>query len=610
MPDANTYVVATDKSAIVHTYVSGGTSQKISYTTSADKNISNFIYNRSNKKFWDVVTTGFKAQGVYVHGTLYKTGDTVQYGGNSYVCVLDAQSQRPSLNTGVVNTTYWSLVVEGFKWTGAYSTSTTYNIGETVRYLSNSYVNLKDQVLNIEPGTDGTVWQGIALGDSGAVLQTRGDMITQSEAGTARLPIGLPGSVLTNDGFDVLWSGNSAKNVIWVSPTGVDGSSGSESQPYKTLAYAVKHAKHHAIREIKDQSGGIGGTEDVYNNIRGISSREFEVSQYNITANSFEIQMGTDTNAHTYVSGGTVRKADDTTLTITNAPYAHGSGVITIHTSTAHGLLAGNKVRLWGLNYTCANGAKTYPEVGGPSLYRVNTKGGSVKVDIVNGSANHKVDECVRIDGNDIGFTGPTGGDVTTAIPHARSVGDLVEIRDLLVSCPTGNKTYPVISTSTAFTVEAANLTTTTFQVDIGTSGVAQTYVSGGEVVKSDNSRLAVTNFVYNIATGKAVITTATNGLSASDNVNLFGIQTTCEFGTKVYPQAPYSSVYPVVSTKSLTELTFFLPPSNVAHTYVSGGTVRLATVSTVGSSSAVTNAVYDNPVSYTHLTLPTILLV
>jgi len=595
VPDSSTYVVATDKSAIVHTYVSGGTSQKISYTTSADKNISNFIYNRSNKKFWDVVTTGFKAQGVYVHGTLYKTGDTVQYGGNSYVCVLDAQSQRPSLNTGIVNTTYWSLVVEGFKWTGAYSTSTTYNIGETVRYLSNSYVNLKDQVLNIEPGTDGTVWQGIALGDSGAVLQTRGDMITQSEAGTARLPIGLPGSVLTNDGFDVLWSGNSAKNVIWVSPTGVDGDSGSESQPYKTLAYAVKHAKHHAIREIKDQSGGIGGTEDVYNNIRGISSREFEVSQYNILANSFEIQMGTDTNAHSYVSGGTVRKADDTTLTITNAPYNHGSGVITIHTSTPHGLLATNKVRLWGLNYTCSNGAKTYPEVGGPSLYRVNTKGGSVKVDIVNGSANHKVDECVRIDGNDIGFTGPTGGDVTTAIPHARSVGDLVEIRDLLVSCPTGNKTYPVISTSTAFTVEAANLTTTTFQVDIGTSTVAQTYVSGGEVVKSDNSRLAVTNFVYNIATGKAVLTTATNGLSASDTVNLFGIKTNCEFGDKVYPQVPVSGVYPVVSTKSATELNFFLPPSDVAHTYVSGGTVRLATVSTVGSSSAVTNAVYDN---------------
>ena len=595
VPDSSTYIVATDKSAIVHTYVSGGTSQKVSYTTSQDKNISNFIYNRSNKVYWDVVTTGFKATGVYSHGTLYKTGDTVQYGGNSYVCVLDAQSQRPSLNTGGVNTTYWSLVVEGFKWTGAYSTATTYQIGETVRYLSNSYVNLKDQVLNIEPGTDGTVWQGIALGDSGAVLQTRGDMITQSESGTARLPIGLPGSVLTNDGLDLLWSGNSAKNVLWVSPTGVDGASGTESQPYKTLAYAAKHAKKNSIREIKDQSGGVGGTQEVYNDVRGLSSWEFEVSQYNITTNTFEIQMGTDTNAHTYVSGGTVRKADDTTLTITNAPYVHTSGVITIHTSTPHGLLATNKVRLWGLNYTCANGAKTYPEVGGPSLYRVNTKGGTVKVDIVNGSANHKVDECVRIDGNDIGFTGPTGGDITTAIPHARSVGDLVEVRDLLVSCPSGNKTYPIISTTTQFAVEAANLTTTTFQVDIGTSSVAQTYVSGGEVVKADNSRLAITNFVYNTTTGKAVITTATNGLSASDNVNLFGIQTTCEFGTKVYPQAPYSSVYPVVSTKSLTELNIFLPPSNINHTYVSGGTVRLATLANVGSSTAISGATYDN---------------
>jgi hypothetical protein len=596
VPDSSTYIVATDKSAIAHTYVSGGTSQKITYTTSQDKNISNFIYNRSNKVYWDVVTTGFKAVGVYTHGTLYKTGDTVQYGGNSYVCVLDAQSQRPAQATGATNTTYWSLVVEGFKWIGAYSTSTTYNIGETVRYLSNSYVNLKDQVLNIEPGTDGTVWQGLALGDSGAVLQTRGDMITQDNSGTARLALGLPGAVLTNDGSDILWAGISGKNILWVSPSGVDGSAGTESMPYKTLAYAAKHAKKSSIREIKDISGGVGGTQDNYDNVRGYSSKEFEVSQYNLTASTFEIQMGTSTLAHTYISGGTVRKADDSTLTITNAPYTHGSGVITIHTSAAHGLLATNKVRLWGLNYTCANGAKTYPEIGGPSLYRVNTKSGSPVVDIVNGSANHIIDECVRIDGTSIGFTGPTGGDITTAIPHARSVGDLIEVRDLLVNCPSGNKTYPIISTTTAFAVEAAGLTTTSFQVDIGTSSTAQTYVAGtGEIVKADNTRLAVTGFVYNISTGKAVITTATHSLSASDTVNIFGIKSTCEFGTKVYPQAPYSGIYPVVSTSSTTKLNFFLPPSNINHTYVSGGTVRLATTSNVGSSKAISNVVYDN---------------
>ena len=50
----------------------------------------------ADNSYWDVVTTGFNATGLYVHGTLYKTGDTVQYGGNSYVCIFDAHNQRPS----------------------------------------------------------------------------------------------------------------------------------------------------------------------------------------------------------------------------------------------------------------------------------------------------------------------------------------------------------------------------------------------------------------------------------------------------------------------------------------------------------------------------------
>ena len=35
---------------------------------------------------WEVITTGkFNMTGVYASGTVYKTGDVVQYGGNTYV---------------------------------------------------------------------------------------------------------------------------------------------------------------------------------------------------------------------------------------------------------------------------------------------------------------------------------------------------------------------------------------------------------------------------------------------------------------------------------------------------------------------------------------------
>jgi hypothetical protein len=547
----------------------------------------------ADNAYWDVVTTGFKATGVYSHGTLYKTGDTVQYGGNHYVCILDAQNQRPAEGSGAVNSTYWKQVIGGFNYRGAYTSFTTYEVGDVVRHISSSYVNLKDQVLNVEPGTDGLTWQAIAQGDTGAVMTARGDLIRQDAGGTARLPLGLPGAVLTNDGDDAIWSGISGKNVLWVSPKGEDGGPGTESLPYLTLQYAAKHAKPNSIREIKNQAGGTGGTADVYDEVQGFASKEFTVATVP-DSTSFTINMGTSTLAHAYVNGGTVRKANDSTLTISNAVYVHGTGVITITTPT-HGLGVSDKIRVSGLNFTCSKGAKTYPEVGSPSLYRVNTVTSPPTVEIINGGSDHNVGDKIRIDGSDIGLTGLTGGDITTSTTHGRSVGDLIEVRDLLVSCPTGNKTYPIHSTNTAFTVEAANLTTTDFQVDLGTSNTAQTYVSGGEVVKANGTRLAITDFVYNTTTGKAVITTATNGLSASDTVNLFGIQTTCEFGTKVYPQAPYSGVYPVVSSSSSTKLNFFLPPSNVAHTYVSGGTVKLATVSSVGGSTTISGATYDN---------------
>ena len=152
----------------------------------------------ADNSYWDVITTGFNATGVYSHGTAYKTGDTVQYGGNSYVCILDHTNQRPAVTAGTVNSTYWKVVVEGFKWLGTYSNTTTYEVGSVVRFSANSYVCIKDQQLNIAPGSDATVWSIVAQGDTAAVLTTRGDMITQNDGGVARLPIGLPGSFLTN----------------------------------------------------------------------------------------------------------------------------------------------------------------------------------------------------------------------------------------------------------------------------------------------------------------------------------------------------------------------------------------------------------------------------
>ena len=545
----------------------------------------------ADNAYWDVITTGFNATGLYVHGTLYKTGDTVQYGGNSYVCILDAQNQRPAQASGAVNSTYWKAVVEGFKWQGNYSAVTTYTIGDTVRFASNSYVNLKDQVLNVEPGSDATTWQAIAQGDTAAVMTSIGDMIVQDGGGVARLPIGLPGGVLTNDGDDILWSGISGKNVLWVAPSGSDGGPGTEALPYKTLAYACKHAKSNSIREIENITGGTGGTQNLYDEVQGYASKELTVSATPSTT-TFEVQLGTSAYAHTYVSGGTVRKADDNTLAVSNGVYNHSTGIITITTPT-HGLSVGNKVRVWGLNYTCAKGAKTYPETGSPSLYRVNTSGGTLKIEIVNGGAKHNVGDKIRIDGADIGGAVALNFDVksvagdiirikngtfkeqlpmvvqenvsvvgeslrNTIVMPASGTGTqikTVELTKNVVSATNGQYKYlHPKKVEKPYTVQTA-ANATTFTIDVGTDARAHTYVDGGTVTRADYTSLDVSNAVYNNGTGIITITTASaHSLSVSDVVKIQGLKYHCKDGEKIYPKVGTGSVWSVVVKGGVAE--------------------------------------------------------
>jgi hypothetical protein len=85
--------------------------------------------------------------GDYSHGTTYKTGDVVRYGGNSYVAIANHTNEYPANTDGTTNSTYWELVVKGFNYhfRSTYDAATTYNIGDVVRYISSTYVMLKDR---------------------------------------------------------------------------------------------------------------------------------------------------------------------------------------------------------------------------------------------------------------------------------------------------------------------------------------------------------------------------------------------------------------------------------------------------------------------------------
>jgi hypothetical protein len=290
----------------------------------------------TDNAYWDVVTTGFKPTGTYSHGTSYKTGDFVNYGGNSYVANANHSNQYPAVQaTGAVNSSYWNLVTTGFRFLGAYSSGTTYLIGDVVRDSGTSYIQKKDRQTAITPGTDASVWEVLAAGDEGNVLSEPGDIITTNSSGAAtRLDLGPAGSVLTSNGTLPEWSfGDAAKNVLYVSNSGNDTTAtGAKTFPFKTIKAALAVAGKGDTLDFSAVSGGVG-TNGVYDvttfttsgSGTGLSLRITGDGSTSITSSSITILNGGknfatgDTvtiNGSTYLGGAT-----NLTLTVGNVSF-------------------------------------------------------------------------------------------------------------------------------------------------------------------------------------------------------------------------------------------------------------------------------------------------
>ena len=221
----------------------------------------------TDNAYWDVVTTGYNATGVYSHGTGYKTGDVVNYGGNSYVANANHSNQYPAVQaTGALNSSYWDLVSTGLNYRSTYSNSTTYNINDVISFQGSSYVQLKDRQLNITPGTDATVWKVLAQGDVNSVLEEAGDMTYLNTGLTAtRLDLGPAGSILTSNGTIPEWRyDEGTRNVLYVANSGNDSNPGTKLLPFKTIKAALSASGKGDVLDISSVSGGSGGTAGVF----------------------------------------------------------------------------------------------------------------------------------------------------------------------------------------------------------------------------------------------------------------------------------------------------------------------------------------------------------
>lgn len=109
--------------------------------------------------YWALMVEGFKFQAVYDNATAYRVGDGVTHGGKVYICILDSTGNTPP------NTTFWSLFADGIQWEGEYVNTTAYQKNDVVSYGGSVlYIAKTDTTGNLP--SDATYWDAFISGIS------------------------------------------------------------------------------------------------------------------------------------------------------------------------------------------------------------------------------------------------------------------------------------------------------------------------------------------------------------------------------------------------------------------------------------------------------------
>ena len=202
---------------------------------------------------WELLTVGFKVQGDWSELVSYKVGDLVYYGGNSYVAIANTTPGQQPVATNGETALQWQLISSGFNWRNEWEVGTDYRLGDTIRWVSNTYRCIKDHnsdELNSQPDLDvtSTYWNLIAAGDENNVLARRGDLLVRAAAENTRIPRGLEGQVLRMNGLDPAWDYfNLVNNVYYVKPDGVDAED--RGTTLETAFASVRYATEYILAD-------------------------------------------------------------------------------------------------------------------------------------------------------------------------------------------------------------------------------------------------------------------------------------------------------------------------------------------------------------------------
>ena len=109
---------------------------QIGHTASTDFNTDLDI----NPTKWNLMSDGQRWTGDWTTSTAYQIGDLAKYGGIVYICT-DNHTSAATATLGLENNSaVWNQFIEGFDWKGNWTTSTRYKFDDIVRYGGINYV--------------------------------------------------------------------------------------------------------------------------------------------------------------------------------------------------------------------------------------------------------------------------------------------------------------------------------------------------------------------------------------------------------------------------------------------------------------------------------------
>jgi hypothetical protein len=302
---------------------------------------------------WNVLSDGFNAAGIttYENGANYYRGQLVTLGGNTYrLSATSATGINPAIGStaGIgstvvgVGVTAWELFNTGLRYAGTYSSTTTYYINDVVEYSSSAYVGLgTTSFRDVLPGSDPDSWGALALGDSNALLTTKGDVLIRDASAPARLGI----STIAYKSLGVSTTGvpqwmtiGDATRIYHVDPElGSDSFNGStEDMAFRTLKYACDNAS--AI------TGITSFNYDAVSGVATVTAPAHGILYPNITIRLEDITFECLSGGRSYNVNGFI--------------YDKISGIGTINVGTgATGITIGTVIKLKDLEFTCTGGS-------------------------------------------------------------------------------------------------------------------------------------------------------------------------------------------------------------------------------------------------------------